>query len=572
MKPASHKFAQTPLFLSLGRRLTAFIGIAIALGFVLIVWFYAFQHEKNLLRQNERTMHQVTESVVQGLETIMLTGHADVAQLYAGRLKAIGDVTDFRILRVSGLESFLDNETIYRVNEHRGDEDFLPRPTEKTVLVLAPDDPRMAEALASKRFVYFYDSLAGEPTLTMLWPILNGKDCTKCHGKTHEVRGLLKLTTSMAPVLTEVSRLRWQSAAVLSVAILVVIIVMSIVLRNAVVRPISELSSAMKRVSGGDLSQEVPVFGRDELAELATGFNSLLSELRSTYTGFQNEHDKLQTIIIGSRDGIVVTDGAGTIVLVNPSAEHLLRKSAQTLIDGGFESLIDNPQKIQRLLSQEDSHTDVTLYHERFLAISVAAIRTADGRLVGQGALIRDITEGKLLETTLRTMSNTDGLTGLANRRMLNESLDAEVVRAQQSGRNLSVMMLDVDHFKNFNDQYGHAQGDRVLQAVAEAARQSIRNIDLACRFGGEEFVVILTETPLDGAMVVAERLRELVETMRVDGLQVTISMGVAGWQETSASAAGTFLELADKALYVSKHSGRNRVSAAPLDPRKLES
>jgi len=568
MKSSTQVLGQTRMVFSLGRRLTAFIGVAIALGFVLVVWFYAFQHERNILRQNERTIHQVTESVVQGLETIMLTGHADVAQLYAERLKAVGDVTDFRILRVTGAESFLDNETISRVNEVRGDEDFLPRPDEKTVQVLRPDDPRLVEALASKRYVYFYDSYQGGPTLTMLWPIRNGKDCTKCHGKTNEVRGVLKLTTSMAPVLAAVSTLRWQSAGVLSLAILVVVIVMSFVLRNAVVRPISELSSAMKRVSGGDLSQEVPVFGRDELAEMATGFNYMIGELRNTYAGYQNEQDKLQTIIIGSRDGIVVTDDQGAIVLVNPAAQELLGKSTQTLIDGGFESLIDDPEKIRRLLSRQDSQTDVTIYRERFLAISAAAICTDVGRLIGQGAVIRDITESKLMEKMLRTMSNTDGLTGLANRRMLDESLAAEVTRAQQSGRGLSVLMLDIDHFKKFNDQYGHAQGDRVLKAVAEAARQSIRNIDLACRYGGEEFVVILTETLLDGALVLAERLRESVETMRVDGLAVTISIGVAGWRETSASDAGSFLDLADKALYESKHRGRNRVTAAPFEPR----
>ena len=153
MKSSTQVLGQTRMVLSLGRRLTAFIGVAIALGFVLVVWFYAFQHERNILRQNERTIHQVTESVVQGLETIMLTGHADVAHLYAERLKAVGDVTDFRILRVSGAESFLDNETIYRVNEVRGDEDFLPRADEKTVQVLRPDNPRLVEALASKRFV-----------------------------------------------------------------------------------------------------------------------------------------------------------------------------------------------------------------------------------------------------------------------------------------------------------------------------------------------------------------------------------------------------------------------------------
>ena len=183
--------------------------------------------------------------------------------------------------------------------------------------------------------------------------------------------------------------------------------------------------------------------------------------------------------------------------------------------------------------------------------------------MIGQAALLRNITEEKRLEERLRVLSSIDGLTGLLNRRILDETLDREVRRSVQHGNPLSVLMFDVDHFKKFNDTYGHDQGDRVLKAVAAKAKEGLRTVDSACRYGGEEFVLILVETPLSGAMIVAERIRKAIEEMRVDGLQVTVSIGVAEVVELGIDSPGVLIESADAALYASKHAGRNRVSRA---------
>ena len=555
------------MFASIGKRLTLLVGTAVAMGFVVVVTFYAFQYERNILRQNERTVQQLTESVIQGLEAVMLTGHADVAESYASRLKRVDGVTDFRIMRISGLEAFLDNETIYKVNEVRGDEDFLPRKTESKIVALAADNPNLTDVVRSKGIRSYYGQEGGKSSLTFLWPILNGKDCTKCHGKDHEVRGVLKFTTSMAAVEDEVARLRLNSGVIMMVALVMVVVMMSLLLRRAVVRPIQQVSAAMGLVSGGDLQHEVPVLGRDELAQMARSFNAMLLELRDTYQGYRTEHDKLETIILGSRDGIVVTNSAANVVLVNPAAEQLLGKSSKKITEDGLLALVDEPARIQHLLSDSAIHADVMLYQNRFLALSVAEIRAEDGRLIGQTALIRDMTAEKRMEQMLRALSNTDGLTGLANRRMMDESLKLEIGRALRSGRPMAILMFDVDYFKRFNDQHGHAQGDEVLKAVADVVQRCARNVDLPCRFGGEEFLTILNETSLEGAMIVAERTRASVEALSVDGLRVTISVGVAGLLETGATTSEALIELADKALYAAKNGGRNRVCAAGRAP-----
>lgn len=173
------------------------------------------------------------------------------------------------------------------------------------------------------------------------------------------------------------------------------------------------------------------------------------------------------------------------------------------------------------------------------------------------------MTEENRLQDELRRLSTTDALTGLHNRRFLDESLRRELERVRHTGAPLSVIMFDVDRFKRFNDEHGHDQGDRVLQAIAASLRQALRKYDLACRYGGEEFLAILPGTAAEGAFSVAERLRRDVEECSVDGLKVTISLGVATVPDILAGAPEDLVAAADSALYRAKAGGRNRVEVA---------
>jgi diguanylate cyclase (GGDEF)-like protein len=169
----------------------------------------------------------------------------------------------------------------------------------------------------------------------------------------------------------------------------------------------------------------------------------------------------------------------------------------------------------------------------------------------------------------LLEISNTDHLTSLYNRRFLMEALTRELDRVQRKDSVLTLVILDVDHFKNINDTYGHQSGDEVLQAVAVAARIGLRLYDVAARYGGEEFVLVLPETPLTGGMVVAERLRKRVEalsfTLPLDQLTVTVSIGVASYPSPAVIDVETLLQQADVALYQAKRNGRNRVETMPV-------
>jgi two-component system, cell cycle response regulator len=164
-------------------------------------------------------------------------------------------------------------------------------------------------------------------------------------------------------------------------------------------------------------------------------------------------------------------------------------------------------------------------------------------------------------------MAITDGLTGLHNRRYMESHLGALVEQAAARGKPLSLLVLDIDYFKSVNDGFGHDAGDDVLREFATRVRKSIRGIDLACRYGGEEFVVVMPETDMAVATVVAERIRRRIagEVFQINqgatSLDVTISIGIAALA-TAEDSAATILKRADQALYRAKRDGRNRVVA----------
>lgn len=168
----------------------------------------------------------------------------------------------------------------------------------------------------------------------------------------------------------------------------------------------------------------------------------------------------------------------------------------------------------------------------------------------------------------LYNLATVDGLTGLVVRRHFQSKMEEEFRRARRYNKSLSYLMTDIDHFKKFNDTYGHQTGDAVLREVAKIVRKSVRETDIAARYGGEEFCVILPETEPEGAVQFAERLRQSVEAATFIGaqgeeLKVTISIGVSSIPYTNPETADDMIKLADDSLYVCKKNGRNRVELA---------
>jgi len=201
------------------------------------------------------------------------------------------------------------------------------------------------------------------------------------------------------------------------------------------------------------------------------------------------------------------------------------------------------------------------------VAIQATAQVTEDGFQYSR-ATVFDLSERKQLEARLEKQAMTDPLTGLGNRRYLEDQAAMEIARARRSGAPLSLIAVDLDHFKRINDTHGHAVGDLVLQAFANTARQQLREGDVVCRMGGEEFALLLPDTSREQALQVAERLRQAVVTTpaevepgAVAGGQLTYSASLG---VTQVNAGETLLKpaikRADQGLYAAKEAGRNRV------------
>ena len=196
----------------------------------------------------------------------------------------------------------------------------------------------------------------------------------------------------------------------------------------------------------------------------------------------------------------------------------------------------------------------------------------------GQGRVARllggvqDITERKRLEAELRTLAITDSLTDVLNRRYFLQLVDHEVERSKRYDKPLSILMLDIDHFKLINDTHGHDAGDRVLLALTGLVRSLLRRADIFGRLGGEEFAILLPETDTLGAIQMAERLRRALTDLDVSAesgpISVTVSIGVARLDK-DVTSVDTLLKNADRALYAAKRKGRNRVETFDVPPQR---
>ncbi|MEW6125341.1 MAG: sensor domain-containing diguanylate cyclase [Pseudomonadota bacterium] len=181
-----------------------------------------------------------------------------------------------------------------------------------------------------------------------------------------------------------------------------------------------------------------------------------------------------------------------------------------------------------------------------------------------------DITERKLAEERVEAMAYVDGLTGIANRRHFDGFLEQEWRRASRSGTPLALVMLDIDHFKPFNDHYGHQAGDDCLRRIGSALQDFAQRAgDLAARYGGEEFALVLANTELEPAARIAEEVRAAVLALGIPHAHspvdrvLTVSLGVASMRPNKEAAPERLIKMADQALYAAKKAGRNRVATA---------
>jgi diguanylate cyclase (GGDEF)-like protein/PAS domain S-box-containing protein len=343
----------------------------------------------------------------------------------------------------------------------------------------------------------------------------------------------------------------------------------------------------------GPLSTKIFMFQIFIFVSMLALYLTEVAMARSARTRLRLEasETRFRLLAEASRDVIVLSGLDGERKYVSPAATELLGWSQEDMLKGDYLDII-YPEDIPRFLAmladcRDGRETSALSYRCRrqdstylWLEANVRLFRDSlTSEPAGFVYVLRDISERKVAESKLQDAFNTveqlalvDGLTGVANRRLLDETLSREWARAVRDGTLLSVLLIDVDYFKSYNDLYGHLAGDTCLKALANAIQIVLRRPpDLLARYGGEEFVVVLPNTPHAGAEAMSERVLQAVEQCCIQHAgspygNVSVSVGCATGFASLDSDPNELLKAADVALYRAKAAGRNRVDVATTE------
>ena len=343
----------------------------------------------------------------------------------------------------------------------------------------------------------------------------------------------------------------------------------------------------------GPLSTRIFMFQIFIFVSMLALYLTEVAMARSARTRLSLEASEMRFRLLAeaSRDVIVLADLDGQRKYVSPAATELLGWSQEEMLRNHYTTVThpDDLQKMQKLLSDCRGGVEPAALSYRsmkkdgsyiWLESKIRLFHDAEtGEAAGFVYVLRDISERKLAEEKLQEAFHTveqlamaDGLTGVANRRLLDETLGREWARAARDGTLLSVLLIDVDYFKSYNDLYGHLPGDACLRALANAIQAVLRRPpDLLARYGGEEFVVVLPNTPHAGAEAMSERVLQAVEQCCIQHAGspygvVSVSIGCATGFASLECDPNQLLKTADVALYRAKAAGRNRVDVATVE------
>lgn len=352
---------------------------------------------------------------------------------------------------------------------------------------------------------------------------------------------------------------------VFMLGVLVIVSIVAYFEGRSIVRRLSGLVDAVHGIARGRLDERVPVRGRDEFAQLGRAFNEMADQLEARLHELEEERARVRSAFSRFAEALGATHDPDPLlsVVLDTALEATGATGAEilgrgVLLRAGDVAAGDDRLEIPLVAGQTSFGTLVLtgpgFDEEARLAASSLA---AQAVVALENARLHGIVERQAL---------VDNLTGLANRRHCEEALAAELARAERFGTPLSVVFADLDEFKAVNDRHGHPSGDLVLREFANVLRETVREADVAGRWGGEEFLLLLPGTDAEGGARLAERVRAGIAERTVRGsdgasIRITCSFGVASYP--AAETADELLAAADEALYEAKRSGKNRVEAA---------
>jgi diguanylate cyclase (GGDEF)-like protein len=333
---------------------------------------------------------------------------------------------------------------------------------------------------------------------------------------------------------------------------------------RSIVRNLRRFATAARGIARGSLGERVPVRGRDEFAALGAALNDMAAQLETRLAELEAERARVREALARFSEALAATHDSKQllrIVAVAAAEATAARGSRIVSADGSVVASGDADGGGVRLI------LPLTASGERFGTLELVGDSFTKEQRMNAASLAAHAVvalENARLHGMVERQALVDGLTGLANRRAAADALHAEAARAQRLQTPLSVVLADLDGFKDVNDEYGHAVGDEVLRAFADVLRQTVRESDIAGRWGGEEFLLLLPGADEEGAVQLAERIRIGLAERPIPGaprLRVTASFGVAEY--TGEKNSEDLVVAADGALYRAKRRGKDRVERA---------
>jgi diguanylate cyclase (GGDEF)-like protein len=332
---------------------------------------------------------------------------------------------------------------------------------------------------------------------------------------------------------------------------------------RSIVRNLGSLAAAANSVARGRLKERVPVRGRDEFAMLGIAFNDMANQLEARMEELDSERGRLRDAVARFGEALAATHDVGTLlkVIVEAAVEATGATGARLLADDGRVVESGDPEaggtRLELpLTAARTTFGTLTLVGEDFDAEQ----RMTANSLASHAAIAL---ENARLHRIVERQALVDGLTGIANRRQCEDMLTSEIARAERLGTPFTIVLADLDDFKRVNDVHGHTVGDDVLREFASVLRATVRDSDLAGRWGGEEFILLLPGTDAAGGAHLADRVRSALSERSFlgrDGAVVTVTCSFGVTQHRAGEDERELFAAADRALYRAKREGKNRV------------
>jgi len=564
---------------------------------------WTYQQDKLLSMHHQKAM-RTGLTIVAGLKYSMLQNNREAIQQSLEEMAAVGTLKEMSLLNKEGRIVYSSNVSMIGRN--------LDENTDETCKACHDEKADLHQEAV------VFSGTAADHILRTVIPIENQPACHGCHAAEQKLCGILVIDDSLTGDYEILKTVTQRLALGGIVTFLVIIALISSIVTRFVSTPVEALMKGIKGIENGDFTTWVDVKGSGEFSEMADSFNvmtralgryikeinSKTKEINTLYTIVTRMSEtidwhKIKNILVDLLYDILEAESVVLCFPVDvqgrrfeitwkeygdkrhyhreystgaegPPHPAVSKEELEQWLQGDFSQLFFSDDDTRALLPMKFNEMQLGL----ICAVKAGSVCFSHAEKKLLPDLIKHIAVS-FANARLYNLATTDDLTTLYTKGFFEARIGEFENRFYQTGEGFSIMMIDLDHFKKVNDTYGHPVGDKVLRQIAELIRQSMRHGDIPCRYGGEEFVILLPEVKIRSAVNIANRLREKIanytfQIEKIPPFKKTVSIGLSSCP-LHATSADELVSMADEALYTAKQNGRNQVFFLPIVRREKQ-